>query len=239
VRGLLKQNEELSRSLQELAKSNEVVKEQILQRTGADLHDGPAQLLAFAMLRMSRLAKIAADTKDEKAVADVKQVQTAVSDALREVRNTSAMLSLPSLERVDLAEIVRIVVTRHQEHTDSKVQVSLESVPEHVPQSLKICIYRFVQEALSNAFRHGKGVGQHVAVRGGERLEVIVSDEGEGFDPDKLNGIGLGVSGMRARVRALGGALDVKSEPGSGTVLAAIFGKEALAGEEQTVGAAA
>jgi len=89
---------------------------------------------------------------------------------------------------------------------------------------LKICVYRFVQEGLTNAFRHADGMGQAVSARGTQVLEVSVSDDGQGFATGgPAAGTGLGLAGLRARIEAIGGRLEVCSTPGLGTHLAASF----------------
>lgn len=232
LRALYTQNEQLRLTLQQSSKANEEIKERMLQKIGADLHDGPAQLLVYCMLRLNRLSKIIEKTGDDKGLADLRQVHAAVSDSLREVRNTSAGLSLPSLNSATLEDAIRRVVTQHQEHTDTQVALELESLPAQVPQSIKISVYRFVQEGLSNAFRHAKGKGQKVSVHFGEQLRIIVSDAGDGFDTVKTAGRGLGLSGMQARIVAVGGTLDITSCAVSGTALTATFGEQSLRHQE-------
>ena len=93
----------------------------------------------------------------------------------------------------------------------------LSDLPATTSLKQKICTYRFVQEALSNALRHGRAQTQLVEAKGGSQMSITVEDDGLGFVPDQLSGRGLGLTGMRARVQALGGWLDVYSTPGKGT----------------------
>ena len=79
-------------------------------------------------------------------------------------------------------------------------------------------IYRLVQEALENVFRHSGAKTAVVTVRQGEgSLFLSVEDDGSGFDPTKTRG--LGMLGMEERVRQLGGQFEVQSAPGKGTLL--------------------
>jgi signal transduction histidine kinase len=98
-----------------------------------------------------------------------------------------------------------------------------DDLPGETPQSLKICVYRFVQEGLTNAFRHAGGAGQAVAARAGPLLEVRVSDHGPGLPADIRAGGGLGMAGMRARIEGAGGKLEISSTCGQGTHLVATF----------------
>jgi signal transduction histidine kinase len=88
---------------------------------------------------------------------------------------------------------------------------------------VKICIYRFIQEALNNAYRHGGGVQQ--AVRAASRkghVRVEVSDHGDGFDPTEVRPTSLGLVGLRERVDSLGGSFDIKTGE-EGTIVTMIF----------------
>lgn len=89
---------------------------------------------------------------------------------------------------------------------------------------IKITTYRFIQEALNNAFRHAGGVNQQVRVhRDQDRLVLEVSDRGPGFDPEQINAWDghLGVSGMRERVESIGGEFNLQSTIGQGTIMQA------------------
>jgi signal transduction histidine kinase len=91
---------------------------------------------------------------------------------------------------------------------------------------LKTTVYRLVQEALNNAFRHAGGAGQAVSVGlHGDQLRVEVTDTGPGFDPDTVadDGQHLGLTGMRERVESLGGVFNIESQPGKGTRIRARF----------------
>jgi signal transduction histidine kinase len=93
-----------------------------------------------------------------------------------------------------------------------------------VDESYRICLYRFLQEALSNASRHAAGAAVRVEVDAGHgRLTATVSDAGPGFDPTDIgagtDGGGLGLAGLRDRVESLGGALAIESAPGRGSKL--------------------
>jgi signal transduction histidine kinase len=104
----------------------------------------------------------------------------------------------------------------------SEIEVSVESenVPEDLPDEYNICLYRIVQEALNNAVRHSGARNAKVVVeRLAESIVVRVTDDGRGFDPVRLRG--MGILGMEERVKRLGGTLRVASEPGRGATVTA------------------
>jgi signal transduction histidine kinase len=127
---------------------------------------------------------------------------------------------LPQLEKLGLRDLVRSAVAAHEQRTNTVVELSLpESSPE-LSHPEKICVYRFVQEGLANAFRHAGGIGQRVAAEvHGKTVRVVVEDAGPGFDVAAAPAEGLGLAGLRERVESLGGAFEVTSGE-SGTRLA-------------------
>jgi signal transduction histidine kinase len=138
----------------------------------------------------------------------------------------SAGLILPELDALSPADALWIVVRNHERRTGTTVKCDVSRLPASLSNPLKTCLYRLTQEALSNAFRHGGGIGQ--SVEGGlcnGRLTVTISDTGRGFPVEEqmLRSNGLGLKGMRDRVAALGGVLEIESKPGGGTRLTAQF----------------
>ena len=99
-----------------------------------------------------------------------------------------------------------------------KVKVTAEKVPDSLPDAVRTCIYRVVQEALHNVSQHSGARSATVTVRQtGESLMLIVEDDGRGIDPVRTRGLGL--LGMEERVKQLGGRLEIQSQPGKGTAL--------------------
>jgi signal transduction histidine kinase len=219
----LDQNEVLRGRLQHSTEETADVNERTLQKIGADLHDGPAQLLTYSLLRLGKFAPLIEAIDGAKGKVEVEYMRVALTDTLTELRNISRGLSLPQLNDATLEQTIAMAVTLHQEQTGTKVQVIASELPEPVSQALKVCIYRVVQESLANAYKHGQAISQKVTCTFDSSLILIVSDLGPGFDIQNYNKDGLGLSGMRSRVEALGGALAVDTGPGRGTrVLASI-----------------
>lgn len=190
-----------------------------LRRASADLHDGPAQLIALAAMRLDSLVPDTEAGRQEAAA-----LRGAMQSALAEIRAISRGLSLPDLGGVPLAEVARRAVEAHRRQTEAPVPLAWHG-PEHpeCDDSFRICLYRFLQEALSNAARHaGEAAVEVVADAGPEALTVSVSDEGPGFDPAAAaltaDG-GQGLAGLRDRAESIGGSLDIVTVRGSGTRL--------------------
>lgn len=193
--------------------------EQTIRRVGSDLHDGPAQHLSFAALRL--------DSAFEKGGAsDARaEIRTSLDKALEEIRAISRGLALPELEELDVAGLVRRAVTERETQSGLDVDLRFEgSEPKTLSYAEKLCIYRFLQEGLSNAFRHGKVETAVVTVIGApECVRIVIEDAGTGFDihdPVPLDESGgQGLIGLKDRAESIGGTLNIESRIGEGTVL--------------------
>ena len=119
-------------------------------------------------------------------------------------------------------------VQDHERRSGAEVALRTRDLPADVPLPLKIALFRALQESLSNATRHGGGSALAVELSGkpGSRagglpgLELVVRDDGAGFDPASLErSEGLGLAGIREQAEILGGTFAISSSPGSGTEL--------------------
>jgi signal transduction histidine kinase len=220
---LLAQNEALRRRIDALYVRTAETHESFLRRVGSELHDGPAQLLAFALLRLDSLHP---NGNRHPQLDDYQRIKTALVDALADIRNISAGLILPELEAVSPAEVLRLAAHNHERRTGTRVQCEIDNLPLELSPLLKSCLYRFTQGALSNAYQHAGGIGQ--AVHGTHRdgvVEIAISDAGPGFSPQRkvTKEARLGLIGMRDHIASLGGTFDLSSKPGAGTRLTARF----------------
>lgn len=214
---LLKLNEELRLRVQRASSRAVALNERHLKRISADLHDGPAQLLALASLRMGTAG--AASGVSEAPSGELDTIRGYLDDAMREIRDICRGLTLPQIERLGLADLLQAATSAHEQRTGTTVALKLPDDTPSLTQPEKICVFRFVQEGLNNAFRHAGGLGQSVdAVAADRNLRLTVSDGGLGFDIETGPGEGLGLAGLRERVESLGGAFEVVSSA-SGTRL--------------------
>lgn len=214
--------------------------ERFLRKIGADLHDGPLQLLGMAMLRLDgvrgSLSNPSRETLGE-AMEDFEFVAESLAETAKEIRDIAAGLSLPEIGRHSLDKVIGIAVKRHERHSGMPVAVSLDEPLPEVSSALKVCIYRLVQEGLSNVMRHAHGKGQTVDVRwAGGMLHVAVLDRGPGFASSgrQVEGTAQGLSGLRDRVEALGGMLVITDRPEGGASIRATF-QEPWLGAGRTV----
>lgn len=192
--------------------------EKYLRRIGAELHDGPAQLIGLAALAVEHVRRAKTPVKREE---ELQALETVLSDALRDIRTTSKGLMLPEIEGLPFPEIVERVVSSHELRTGTKVSVHCNCVSQPLTHALKICAYRFLQEGLNNAFRHAGGSGQSVTCRlDASALSLSVQDDGgERSDWLSASDFGLGLVGLRDRVESLGGVFRMSRRANGGTII--------------------
>jgi signal transduction histidine kinase len=184
-----------------------------------ELHDEIGQSLGALLVDLGRLsATLASDRPEVKAqLENMKSVAERTVDA---VRNIALLLRPSMLDDLGLVAALEWQGREVSRRSAVEVEVQSENVPDNLPDEHKICIYRLVQEALNNAVRHSGAKNVKVTVeRSGNKIVVRVSDDGRGFDPKRVRG--LGILGMEERVKRLGGTLTVDSQPGQGTTLVA------------------
>ncbi|MDP3254399.1 sensor histidine kinase [Bosea sp. (in: a-proteobacteria)] len=190
-----------------------VTNEEYLSRIGSDLHDGPIQMLSLMMLRLP-------GPSQHRAIEDVrKQFQPLIEQTLGELRNLSAGLVLPDIRDLSPLATIEAAIAYHERNTGTKVSRHFADLPAEMPEAIRICAFRVIQEGLMNAYKHANGIGQHVeaAFEDGNLL-LLVQDTGHA-GPAIVVGDGLGLRGMRTRVNALRGSLSISRLDAGGMVL--------------------
>ena len=217
-------NEQLRARMENAMRESVRIDELIYRRIGAELHDGPAQLMAFVLLRLEDVEPALEGAAVSKHANTVEEIRSAASDALRDLRHIASGLFLPHLEENDdLLRVVRSIVEAHERRTGSSVVLEAAELPDNLPRGIIRCVGRVTQEALTNAYKHAGGIGQkvHISVRNNE-IVLSISDRGPGIADASQEGTHLhtdrlGVPGMRYRVESIGGSLELISQPMKGT----------------------
>jgi signal transduction histidine kinase len=228
---LVRLGEEAQRRYQELARSRAELEELSAQLVDAqeterrsisrELHDEVGQSLGALLVEVGRLA--ASVPSDNTQIKDhVDKIKSVAETAVQTVRNIALLLRPSMLDDLGLIAALEWQGREVSRRSEMEVEVQSEDVSEKIPDEYRICIYRLVQEALNNAARHSSAKKARVTVeQTAGRILVCVSDDGRGFDPQRVRG--LGILGMEERVRRLGGVFTIDSMPGRGTTLKAEF----------------
>jgi signal transduction histidine kinase len=216
-----------NRSLRELSARLLQSQDDERRRIARELHDSVGQMLAALTMNLSavradieRVARTATTLTDSEGL--VQQMST-------EVRTISHLLHPPLLDEAGLSSAVRWYLDGFAQRSNIKVDLDLPADFGRLSRELETAIFRVVQECLTNIHRHsGSSIAKvRLRQRDGEVL-VEVGDRGKGVPPEKRDELasggtpGVGIRGMRERLRQLGGSLEITSH-GTGTIVLARF----------------
>lgn len=181
------------------------------RRIARELHDTMAQYLVVIDLALSRLQRTAPGPLPDEPVEDIRQ---ALRAAHEEVRSFSWLLHPPDLERLGLTRAVEKFAAGFGVRTGLKVTTGMEDLPP-LSAASELTLFRITQEALMNVHRHARATEVHVRLVGSSReVSLDVIDNGIGIagavlDPASGEGVGVGLSGMKARIERLSGTMAV------------------------------
>jgi len=183
-----------------------------------ELHDGTAQELATHLVRLRLLERAEAP---EERVAQMAALRAGLDETSEGVRRIARGLRPPELEDAGLLVALQAHARSVEETRQVRVNVRpFTDVDEALTLDGRLALYRIVQEAITNAARHGSPnrVTVEVSLSDGS-IQVVVEDDGVGFDLASVerSGGGLGLMGMRERAAILGGRLTIASAGGRGT----------------------
>lgn len=202
------------------------VTEEELQRIILDIHDGPVQKLFAALSQLSSLdTRMTNEDAPEDWLVALARATGLIEASLGEIRAMVGTWRPPGFSRRDLLSMIEGLIIQHEEFTDCRVEWDVIGTVPSVSLPVKIAVYRIMQEALSNAYRHAGVKNVWVRLIGeANRVRLEVMDKGRGFTPPPLVGPGateraehIGLRGMRERVALVGGSLTLESAPGQGT----------------------
>jgi len=210
---LLADNRRLQRRMRDAAGRVTALNEQFLHRVSADLHDGPAQCIAVALLRLDT-----PDSAETSAQRPSEAVRTALDSALGDIRSIARGLRLPEIDALSTADAAAKCILEFERISGTRVDVEFVDVPTQAPLATKITMYRILQEALANSYKHAEASTRTVTL-GMESgsLRVEIGDDGPPFNTDGPWREGaLGLAGMKERTEMLGGEFELLSSPDGG-----------------------
>lgn len=193
-------------------------------RLAREVHDGPAQVLANALMGLERCQTLLADRKLDRLQEMLGQLSENAREGLREVRGFIADLRPGKLEEHGLGNAIREYVQRYRDTVNVPVSLDLDPLPR-LPAEAEIVLYRIVQESLQNARKHAPGAPIHIVLtRRDERLVLLIRDEGPGFDlrevARRAGRESWGLTSMRERAELIGASFVVTTRPGHGAEVA-------------------
>lgn len=215
--------EQRTRALQELSLRLMRVQDSERRRIARELHDGMGQYLTAAKINLV----LASNPKNQRALAEAGK---ALDQAISDMRTLSYLLHPPLLDEVGFDSAARWFVEGFSERSGIEVKMNISIPMKRLPEAVELALFRILQEALTNVHRHSGSQQVEVELSAPSRSVVLeVKDYGHGLPQGLLDrfqkdgtGAGVGLAGIRGRLKELGGELIVLSGS-SGTTLRAMI----------------
>ncbi len=183
-----------------------------------ELHDEVGQTLTAVGIELGNLHSLKSSDPDSFR-SRIEELKRLNADAMRVIRDLAMGLRPSMLDDLGLGPALEWQGREFSRHTGVSTTVTVDNVPDDLPEAHRTCVYRVVQEALTNCAKHAKANHVTVSVSGHQgNVDVLVQDDGAGFIPGARRS-GLGLLGIQERVQALEGKVTLESQPGSGTTL--------------------
>ena len=203
---------ELRRLSQQLVQAQEEERKTLSR----ELHDEIGQMLTGLKMELANLEEFRNSPGNEfrEHLAETKAI---TEQTMRSVRDMAMGLRPSMLDDLGLEPALRWQAREFSRHSGVPVSLDADGNLEHLSEALRTCIYRVVQESLTNCGRHAQANNIQITVSGREdRISLTIEDDGKGFDPNKISDRGLGLIGMEERIKKLGGTFLIFSQTQEG-----------------------
>lgn len=192
------------------------------QRIARELHDETGQALTGIVMSLEA-AEDAVDREPEAARQRLQRAKSLAAQSIEGIRHMVVDLRPAALDDLGLAPALRALAEGRLGEKGVRLQLETSGLRDRLPAPIETCIFRVVQEAVTNIVRHAEAKSARIHLRREERsVSLVVEDDGRGFDvvevmnsQDKTRALGL--AGMEERVSLIGGDFVVDSAPGQGT----------------------
>ncbi|MEZ4729329.1 MAG: histidine kinase [Caldilineaceae bacterium] len=191
-------------------------------RIARDLHDSVTQTLFSTSMLADVLPKVW-EADPAKGREKLEELRRAVRGALAEMRTLLLELRPSAIADADLQQLLRQLADSTMGRTAVHVTWRIEGKVDLTPDR-KVALYRTMQEALNNVIKHANADNVQLVLRNSERgVELVILDDGNGFDPAAVSGEHFGLKMMAERVEASGGSLQIASHPDEGTEIHVVW----------------
>lgn len=199
------------------------------RRIARNLHDVTAQDLGAVVVNLAHLRRLVTDLKPE-AQTIVTESASLAEQVLQQIRTLSYLLHPPSLDEAGLASALRWYVEGFTKRSGIQVEIEITGMTRRLPLDIETALFRITQECLTNIHRHsGSSVATIRLIKTGQNVILLVKDKGSGMIDeaagetlDSIQSLGLGILGMRQRLRQFGGALELNSNEHGTEIIASV-----------------
>jgi len=199
------------------------------RRIARELHDSAGQLLTALGIHLSRITQRATENNSPLA-KESNDSQKLVQQLSQEIRTMSYLLHPPLLDEVGLSEALGWYTEGLMERSGLEIRLEIPETFGRLPREMELVLFRLVQECLTNIHRHSESKSATITLARRDEDKTVslkVQDQGKGIAQEKLakiqsQGSGVGIRGMRERIRQFGGVMNIESD-GTGTTISFTF----------------
>ena len=192
------------------------------KRIARDLHDDSIQALIILSRNIDEL--ISAQPKRSKVAGSLEDLREEVDKIISQIRRFTQDLRPPTLDYLGLMPAVRELITQFEHQSGVKADLKIVGTEIKFAPEAEMLIYRIIQEALNNVWRHSAALNAQISLDfGPESMTILIKDDGKGFvigeDLRFVEAGKIGLAGMQERADLLGGNLSIQSNVGRGTLV--------------------
>ena len=219
----IKERKRAEADLRSLAAKVLKIQDEERRRIARDLHDGVGQTLAAALMAVAQ-ARSSEEFQPAVCESGLRHVEELLQHGTREVRTVSHLLHPPLLDESGLMSAIRWYVEEFSKRSRMSVNLELDEERNRLSQEIKTAVFRIIQEALTNVYRHSEAQAVWIDIKCDEiSLLLRIKDNGKGLPTGMLsmapNGrTGVGLASMRERTTLLGGTFGIQSNSEGTTV---------------------
>lgn len=183
------------------------------RRIASGLHDSLGQNLLVINNDIKQLIK-----KQKEPNNDLEEISAMIFDSINEVRHISAALHPHQLDKLGFKKAVEAMINRVSSSSGIEIEHDIDNVDNSLNKNQQINIYRIIQECLNNIIKHSNANKVEILIKTDfKTVNLTIVDNGKGFNPNIISESGFGLSGIKERVRLLGGNFKIESNEGKGT----------------------
>lgn len=191
------------------------------KRLSREIHDGPAQMMANVLMRSGLIERIYREKGFEAAIKELSDLKVTVRNALSEVRRIIYDLRPMALDDLGIGPTLKKYLSTVMEY-NSSVVIYFHTIGQErrISSEHEVAVFRLVQECVTNSLKHGKPKEINVKIEWlkGD-INIVVKDDGIGFDKENRKEQSFGIIGMRERIELLEGQMQIHSVIGKGTTV--------------------
>ena len=191
------------------------------KRLSREIHDGPAQMMANVLMRSGLIEKTFREKGIDAAINELNDLKRTVRNALSEVRRIIYDLRPMALDDLGIVPTLKKYLSTVMDYNDGVYIHFLSSGQERrISSGHEVAIFRLVQECVNNSLKHGNPKEINVKIEWARNdINIVVKDDGEGFDTENVREHSFGIIGMKERIDLLEGKMELHSGIGKGTIV--------------------